>query len=92
MTFETIDKSTMPTYQKEYGGGYEKYYGPTEDGYFDQSDVDGDGVLDNIVPTREDASVGAPFDPNLLVYQWDSYGDPTSPNYQKKTPWVAAQE
>jgi TonB-dependent SusC/RagA subfamily outer membrane receptor len=91
VTFGTVDKSTLPKYQKEYGGGYEKYYGPNEDGYFDQSDVDGDGVLDNIVPTREDASVGAPFDPNLLVYQWDSYGDPTSPNYQKPTPWVAAK-
>ena len=46
---------------------------------------------DFIVPTREDASVGAPFDPNLLVYQWDSFGDPTSPNYRKTTPWVAAK-
>lgn len=91
VTFGTVDKSTFPTYQHEYGGGYEKYYGPTEDGYFDMADVDGDGVLDPIVPTREDASVGAPFDPSFLVYQWNAFGDPTNPNFQKKTPWVASK-
>ena len=90
VTMSTIDKSTMPKYQNQYGGGYGKYYGPTEDGYFDMADVDGDGILDPIVPTYEDASVGGPFDPNLLVYQWNAFGDPTSPNYLKKTPWVAA--
>ncbi len=90
ITVGKVDKSTFPKYQKEYGAGYGQYYGPNGDGYFDQADVDGDGVLDNIVPTYEDASIGAKFDPSLLVYQWDSYGDPTSPNYQKKTPWIAA--
>jgi TonB-linked SusC/RagA family outer membrane protein len=90
LTVGTVDKTTFPTYQKQYGAGYGKYYGPTEDGYFDLTDVDGDGNLDNITPTYEDASVGAAFDPNTMVYQWDSYGDPTSPNYQKKTPWLAA--
>jgi len=90
VTFGTIDKSTMPKYQKQYGAGYGQYYGPDGDAYFDQADVDGDGVPDNIVPTYEDASIGAEFDKNLLVYQWDAFGDPTSPNYGKKTPWVAA--
>jgi hypothetical protein len=32
--------------------------------------------------------MGQKFDPNILVYQWDSYY-PESPNYQKATPWVA---
>ncbi len=90
VTFSNADKSTFPSYQKQYGGGYGKYYGPTKNGYFDQADVDGDGKLDNIVPTYEDASVGAPFDPNLLVYQWNAFGDPTSPTYRKATPWVGA--
>src|SRR5207244_689467 len=31
----------------------------------------------------------AHFDPSLNVYQWHSF-DPTSPNYLKATPWVAA--
>jgi TonB-linked SusC/RagA family outer membrane protein len=91
VTFGFADKSTLPEYQKEYGGGYGKYYGPTKDGYFDEADVDGDGTADFIVPTYEDASVGAPFDPNLMVYQWNAFGDPTSPTYMQATPWVAAK-
>ncbi|QKZ13682.1 SusC/RagA family TonB-linked outer membrane protein [Spirosoma sp. KUDC1026] len=90
VTFSNADRSTFPTYQKQYGAGYGKYYGPTKDGYFDQADVNGDGIADNIVPTYEDASVGAPFDPSLSVYQWNAFGDPTSPTYKKATPWVAA--
>lgn len=59
------------------------------DNFFLNVDVDGDGTVDKAVPTTEDASWGAKFDPNLLVYQWDSF-DPSSPNFGKKTPWVAA--
>jgi len=91
VTINTVDKSTLPTYQKQYGAGYGKYYGPDGDGYFDEADVDGDGVTDYIVPTYEDSSVGAEFDPNLMVYQWNAFGDPTSPTYLQKTPWVAAK-
>ncbi|MDB5205575.1 MAG: rane protein [Flavisolibacter sp.] len=88
-----IDKSTFVKYQKEYGGGYGPFYrdftGDT-DLYFWNRDVNGDGVRDRVVPLSEDASYGGRFDPNLLVYQWDAF-DPTSPNYRKATPWVAAQ-
>jgi len=74
-----IDKSTFPKYQTRYGGGYEPsfYYGSAADG----TDYGNFG---------EDASWGPEFDPNKLVYQWDSF-DPTSPNYNKATPWVAAK-
>ena len=65
------------------------------------NDTNGDGVPDEYfnhdsttgeyqVPFTEDASYGAEFNPNLMVRQWDSY-DPTSPNYGKATPWVAAK-
>ncbi len=84
----SIDKSTFVNYQNKYGEGYGLYYGPNGDGYFDQADIDGDGNLDNIVPTYEDASFGAPFD-NSLVYQWDSF-TPYSPNFGQKTPWKNA--
>lgn len=81
-----IDKNTFAKYQDQYGAGYSSNY--TKDGFW-YFDVDGDGVKDLVVPTSEDASYGAKFDPNLMVYQWDAF-DPASPNYHKAKPWVAA--
>jgi TonB-linked SusC/RagA family outer membrane protein len=85
-----VDKSTFPKYQQEYGAGYGQFYYSESDypGFENYYDVDGDGQLDYTVPTYEDASVGQKFDPSITLYQWDSY-DPASPNYMKKTPWVA---
>ncbi|MEX6686728.1 SusC/RagA family TonB-linked outer membrane protein [Danxiaibacter flavus] len=82
-----IDKKTFPKYQKSYGAGYSDSY--QKDGFY-YFDVDGDGVKDLVTPTAEDASYGAKFDPNLMVYQWDAF-DPSSPTYHKATPWVAAK-
>ena len=82
VTFSKFDKNTFTKYQKEYGGGYGEYF-------FD-IDVDGDGNLDQVVPTTDDSSWGVRFDPNLMVYQWDAFF-PESPNYLKATPWVAAK-
>ncbi len=82
------DKKTFAKYQKEYGGGYGAYYeDPT--GRFLYRDINGDGVNDLVVPVSEDASYGGAFDPNKMVYQWDAF-DPTSPNFGKARPWVAA--
>lgn len=96
VSYGVIDKSTFITYQQKYGGGYGKYYEDTS-GYFLYRDpvnfepldpsVNPNGVL--VVPTSEDASYGAPFNPNLNVLQWDAF-DPTSPYYKKGKPWVAA--
>ncbi|NOQ24337.1 MAG: SusC/RagA family TonB-linked outer membrane protein [Bacteroidales bacterium] len=89
VTIGSIDKSTFPTYQKEYGAGYGAYYDdPT--GFFWYEDINGDGSLDLITPLTEDASYGAAFDENLLVYQWDAF-DSESPNYNTPTPWVAGE-
>ncbi|WP_317125601.1 carboxypeptidase-like regulatory domain-containing protein [Rufibacter latericius] len=82
ITIGTIDKSTFAKYQKEYGAGYAAAWL--------RSDVNGDGTLDNVVRMGDDASYGFPFDPNLLVYQWDAF-DPASPNYRKPRPWVAGE-
>lgn len=91
VTLGKIDKETFVKYQDKYGAGYARewfeYYGP--DGFF-EDDVNGDGVVDKVVPTLEDGSYGAPFDPNLNVYHWDSFV-PESPNYQKAYPWTAAK-
>ncbi len=43
--------------------------------------MNGDGVRDLVTPTSEDASWGAPFDPNKQVYLWDAF-DPASPYYK----------
>ncbi|MGE4287050.1 MAG: SusC/RagA family TonB-linked outer membrane protein [Salinivirgaceae bacterium] len=90
MTVSTFDRSTFPKYQQSYGAGYGKYYYSegANPGMEDYADVDGDGLADLTVPFYEDASRGEKFDPTLMVYQWDAL-DPASPNYLKKTPWVA---
>jgi len=88
-TMGIVDPSTFVKYQKEYGGGYGPYYSGGDHPGLYEYDFDGDGVDDLVVPTTEDASYGEKFDPNLMVYQWDSY-DPENPNYMKKTPWQAA--
>ena len=85
----SVDKSTFVKYQNKYGAGYGLYYGPNEDAYFNEADIDGDGNVDYLVPFTEDASFGAPFD-NSLVYQWDAF-TPYSPNFNQKTEWKAAK-
>jgi TonB-linked SusC/RagA family outer membrane protein len=95
-----IDKSTFPKYQHAYGAGYfpsVRYEDPITGvpygfaaGFFLYRDINGDGTPDLVVPTSEDASYGAKFDPNLMVYQWDAF-DPSSPNFGKARPWVAAE-
>ncbi len=90
VNFGKIDKTTFVEFQDEYGGGYGAFYEDPNTGQFLYRDINGDGTDDLVVPTSEDASWGARFDPNLLVYQWDAF-DPSSPNFGKPTPWVAAK-
>jgi TonB-linked SusC/RagA family outer membrane protein len=80
------DAETLPKYQNQYGAGYGPYY-DSADGYFNLFDVDGDGIDDLTTPFTEDASYGAPFDENLLVYQWNSIY-PQLDGYQQATPWA----
>ena len=82
----TIDRTTFPKYQNQYGAGYSDPY--QKDGFF-FFDANGDGKDDLVVPTSEDASYGTKFDPSLMVYHWDAF-DPAGPNYLKAKPWVAA--
>ena len=91
VTFNSIDRSTFPKYQKLYGEGYGQYYNSPTNPYFNEADVDGDGQPDLLAPTTEDASYGAAFDPSLMVYQWQAR-DPSSPYFMKKQPWVASPD
>ncbi len=77
-----VDKSTFAEYQNQYGPGYGDY--------FTFEDIDGDGTDDQVENYLDDASYGPAFDPNLSIYQWDSF-DPSSPNYLKKSPYIAAE-
>ncbi|NML21685.1 SusC/RagA family TonB-linked outer membrane protein [Pseudoflavitalea sp. G-6-1-2] len=90
ITGVSIDKSTFPKYQNEYGAGYGAGYYEDPSGYFFYRDVNGDGIKDLVTPTSEDASFGAAFNKDLMVYQWDAF-DPASPNYKKAKPWLAAK-
>ena len=85
----TIDKSTFVKYQDKYGAGYGPFYEDAS-GYFLERDVNNDGIPDLVVPTSEDASYGAAFDPNLMVYNWNAF-TPWSDSFGKATPWVAAK-
>jgi TonB-linked SusC/RagA family outer membrane protein len=82
----SIDKATLPKYQKEYGGSYGPYY-DTPDGNFLLRDLNGDGTEEMVVPVFDDASWGAKFDPNLNVVHWDAL-DPLASNYGETRPWV----
>ncbi|UYQ91853.1 SusC/RagA family TonB-linked outer membrane protein [Chitinophaga horti] len=86
-----IDESTFVKYQTKYGAGYNPvtiYESP--DGFFLYRDMNGDGTRDLVVPLSEDASFGKEFDPGLMVYDWTSL-TPTSANFGKPRPWVAAK-
>ncbi|GET26724.1 SusC/RagA family TonB-linked outer membrane protein [Prolixibacter sp. NT017] len=90
LTVGTIDKTTFPKYQHNYGAGYGPYYSGGKYPGLSEADINGDGTPDLVVPTTEDASMGTKFDPSLMVYQYDAFV-PESPNYGKATPWVAAK-
>lgn len=89
LTVGSIDKETFAKYQTKYGAGYGPYYSDPS-GYFDYFDVNGDGSDDLVVPTYEDASYGAAFDSNLMVYQWNAF-TPYSQHFGQATPWTMAR-
>jgi len=89
VTLGNVDKSTLPVYQKIYGAGYGPYYdGPGN--YFGLFDINGDGQDDLTTVFTEDASYGAAFDPNLLIYQWNSLYSGLE-TYLQPTPWIGAK-
>lgn len=81
LTVGTADKSTLPEYQKQYGGG---------DGFVFGSNADlGQGSFPTIVP--EDSSWGPAFDSSQKVYNWNAYYPELVATYGKTSPWQAAK-
>lgn len=85
LTVGSVDKETLPRYQKKYGAGYDAEGTSSVNPYFDEGP---NGYL--ATQYGADASYGAAFDPNLMVYQWNALFEGL-PNYGKLTPWVAAK-
>lgn len=76
ISVSTVDKSTFPKYQTEYGQGYDGNIFNSYQGH--------------PISSFSDSSYGAPFDPNLMVWQYDAF-IPGSRNFGKRTPWVMAK-
>jgi len=93
-TVGSVNPDTYVRYQNRYGQGYGAYYGPDTiagyptNGYMVAYDVDGDGIDDPCSPTTEDASFGLAFDPNFMVYTWESLY-PELSTYGQKSAHVA---
>jgi TonB-linked SusC/RagA family outer membrane protein len=85
-----IDKSTMPRYQSQYGPGYSTIQGwYADDRGFDFYDF-GEGAGEQLIAaTYEDASFGPEFDPNLMVYTWESLF-PELSTYGQLQPYVGS--
>jgi TonB-linked SusC/RagA family outer membrane protein len=87
----SVDKSTLPKYQTQYGQGYGSAGANSPDGYFYyQPAVGSGGSPVNIVQTDEDQVWGSAYDPALKVYNWDAFS-PGNANFGKATPWTAAR-
>lgn len=90
----SVDKSTLPEYQTQYGqgygsAGYNATY-PDQAGFFYYTPVIGSGGQPRqVVQTDQDQVWGPAYDPGLTVYNWNAFS-PGNPNYGKATPWVAA--
>ena len=90
----SVDKSTLPVYQTQYGqgygsAGYNPAY-PSQNGFFYYVPTLGSGGQpENVVQTDQDQVFGPQFNSSELVYNWDAFS-PGDPNYGKATPWVAA--
>lgn len=76
-TMSTMDKTTFPKYQTQYGQGY------VGEGSW------GDYQGQKMASTGDDASYGPKYT-GELVWQYDAFV-PGSPNFGKQTPWVAAK-
>jgi len=87
----TPDKSTLPTYQMQYGEGNGSSGAgggnPNPYFYYLPTSFSSTPVLE--VQMDNDQATGPAYDPSLMVYQWDAFS-PGNPNFGKATPWKPA--
>ena len=76
----SVDKKTLPEYQNQYGSGYGDFYGTVDLG---------SGT--HPYAATDDASWGPKYDPNLLVYNWNSFY-PELPTYGIAKPWTPVKK
>ena len=95
ITAGSPDRSTLPTYQTDYGQGYGSAGNSpaqpnAQEGFFYNATPAFNPSTKVIVPqTNNDAATGPAYDPSLMVYNWDAF-TPGDPNYGKATPWKPA--
>ncbi len=87
VTVGSPDRSTLPTYQTQYGQGYGSQ-GP-DNGFYSAPVFNSNGNNVPVVQTDVDAATGPAYDPGLKVYNWDAFV-PGDPNYGKATAWKPA--
>ena len=86
----SVDNSTLPKYQTQYGQGYGSAGATSPDGFFYyQPAVGSNGQNVSIVETDEDQVWGSAYNKDLQIYNWNAFS-PGNPNYAKATPWTAA--
>jgi TonB-linked SusC/RagA family outer membrane protein len=94
VTVGSPDRSTLPTYQTQYGEGfgsqgYNPAY-PSQSGFFYYEPIfNSGGQPVQVVQTDVDAATGPAYDPSLKVYNWDAF-EPSDPNFGKATAWQPA--
>ncbi len=86
----SVDNSTLPQYQTQYGQGYGSAGANSPDGFFYyQPAVGSNGQNVSIVQTDEDQVWGSAYNKNLQIYNWNAFS-PGNANYGKATPWTPA--
>ncbi|MCU4176184.1 SusC/RagA family TonB-linked outer membrane protein [Carboxylicivirga sp. N1Y90] len=88
VTFEKINKATLPTYQREYGGGGWDWDNGTS-GSFDTQEINGTEY--QLVDYGTDESWGPKFDPSVKVLHWDAFDPSDEANYLTPRSWKAAE-
>ncbi len=86
ITVGSVDNETLPKYQKQYGQGYDAEGSYVDNPYFDNYQYGG-GMA---AQYGADASYGAEFDPNLMIYNWNA-AYPLLSTFGQATPWVAGK-